>query len=68
MRGRDERDRGGGIGSFFVVIVLQMVLGLLASMIVAAFSRYREYRERYGRKPVYYRRMDRWTELPVEFR
>lgn len=30
--------------------------------------KYREYRERYGRKPIYYRRMDRWTELPVEFR
>jgi len=30
-------------------------------------KRYREYRARYGRKPVYYRRMDRWTELPREF-
>jgi hypothetical protein len=30
--------------------------------------RYREYRARYGRKPVYYSRMDRWTELPAEFR
>jgi hypothetical protein len=30
-------------------------------------KRYRKYRERYGRKPVYYRRMDRWTELPGEF-
>jgi hypothetical protein len=29
--------------------------------------RYREYRARYGRKPVYYKRMDRWTELPEEF-
>jgi len=29
--------------------------------------RYREYREQYGRKPVYYKRMDRWTELPREF-
>jgi hypothetical protein len=26
--------------------------------------RYIEYRQRVGRKPVYYRRMDRWTELP----
>jgi hypothetical protein len=26
--------------------------------------RYVEYRQRVGRKPVYYRRMDRWTELP----
>src|SRR4051812_30151887 len=30
--------------------------------------RYRAYRERYGRKPIYYKRMDRWTELPGEFR
>jgi hypothetical protein len=30
-------------------------------------KRYREYRARYGRKPVYYPRMDRWTELPAEF-
>ena len=29
--------------------------------------RYRAYRERYGRKPIYYKRMDRWTELPGEF-
>ena len=29
--------------------------------------RYREYRARYGRKPIYYRRMDRWTDLPREF-
>jgi hypothetical protein len=27
--------------------------------------RYVEYRQRVGRKPVYYRRMDRWTELPT---
>lgn len=30
--------------------------------------RYREYRARHGRKPIYYSRMDRWTELPEEFR
>jgi hypothetical protein len=30
--------------------------------------RYREYRERYGRKPVYYRGMDKWTDLPKEFK
>jgi hypothetical protein len=29
--------------------------------------RYRAYRERYGHKPIYYKRMDRWTELPGEF-
>jgi hypothetical protein len=26
--------------------------------------RYVEYRQRFGHKPVYYRRMDRWTEIP----
>lgn len=31
-------------------------------------KRYREYRARYSRKPIYYTRMDRWTELPEEFR
>jgi hypothetical protein len=30
-------------------------------------KRYREYRAKYGRKPIYYKRMDRWTELPAEF-
>ena len=30
-------------------------------------KRYREYRARHGRKPIYYKRMDRWTELPKEF-
>ncbi len=35
---------GGGIAYFGIVIVLQIVLGLFASMIVAAFSRWREYR------------------------
>ncbi|MEQ8798768.1 MAG: protease HtpX [Salinisphaeraceae bacterium] len=39
---RDER--GGGLAYFGVVIALEMVFGLLASIIVAAFSRYREYR------------------------
>jgi heat shock protein HtpX len=40
--GRDNR--GGGIGYFVVVMVLQIVFGLFASMIVAAFSRWREFR------------------------
>lgn len=30
--------------------------------------KYRAYRARHGRKPIYYKRMDRWTELPEEFR
>jgi heat shock protein HtpX len=41
--GRESRD-GGGIGYFVVVMVLQVVFGLFASMIVAAFSRWREFR------------------------
>ena len=40
--GRDNR--GGGLGYFMVVMVLQVVFGLFASMIVAAFSRWREFR------------------------
>ena len=31
-------------------------------------KRYREYRERFKRKPVYYPRRDRWAPLPPEFR
>jgi heat shock protein HtpX len=42
-RGDDNR-RGGGGMYFLVVIVLQIVLGILASLITAGFSRYREYR------------------------
>lgn len=38
------RNRGGGIGYFVVVMVLQFVLGLLATMVVMAFSRWREFR------------------------
>ncbi|HUB91394.1 MAG TPA: protease HtpX [Dyella sp.] len=41
--GRDNRE-GGGIGYFVSVIVLQLVFGLFASMIVMAFSRWREFR------------------------
>ena len=39
-----KTERGTGPGYFITVIVLQMVLGLLASMIVAWFSRQREFR------------------------
>lgn len=39
-----ERRRSGGPGSYLVYMVAQLVLGLLASMIVAWFSRRREYR------------------------
>lgn len=40
--GRDNR--GGGFAYFAIVIVLQIVLGIFASMIVMAFSRWREFR------------------------
>ena len=36
--------RGYGPGYFITVIVLQIVLGILASMVVMAFSRWREFR------------------------
>ncbi|HZP11336.1 MAG TPA: protease HtpX [Nevskiaceae bacterium] len=42
--GRDDNRGGAGIGYFFTVMVLEMLFGILASMIVAWFSRYREYR------------------------
>jgi heat shock protein HtpX len=41
--GRDNRE-GSGIGYFISVMVLQLVFGLFASMIVMAFSRWREFR------------------------
>jgi heat shock protein HtpX len=37
-------ENGNGPGYFISVLVAQMVLGILASMIVMAFSRYREFR------------------------
>jgi heat shock protein HtpX len=40
---KNERDEGG-IGFFVATMVAQIVLGVFASMIVAWFSRYREYR------------------------
>lgn len=40
-----NRDNGGGgIAYFLIVMVLQVVLGLLASIVVMAFSRWREFR------------------------
>jgi heat shock protein HtpX len=39
-----NRDSGGGFAYFGIVIVLQIVLGFLASLIVMAFSRWREFR------------------------
>ena len=40
----DSRERGSSGGSFIVVIVLQIVLGMLGSIITAWFSRQREFR------------------------
>jgi heat shock protein HtpX len=39
-----RNERGPGIGYYVTTIVLDLVLGLLAAMIVAWFSRHREYR------------------------
>ena len=39
-----KTERGYGIGYYLVTIVAEIVLGILASMIVMWFSRYREYR------------------------
>jgi heat shock protein HtpX len=39
-----KTERGYGIGYFIVTIVAEIVLGILASMIVFAFSRWREFR------------------------
>ena len=39
-----KTERGYGIGYFVVTIIAEIVLGLLASMIVFAFSRWREFR------------------------
>ncbi|MDR9452778.1 MAG: protease HtpX [Wenzhouxiangella sp.] len=39
-----KSSRGYGPGYFISVLVLQMILGIFASMIVMAFSRWREYR------------------------
>lgn len=39
-----NRDGGNGIAYFAIVIALQFVLGIFASMIVMAFSRWREFR------------------------
>jgi heat shock protein HtpX len=44
LRGKDEENRGPGIGSFIAEMVAQLVLGVLASIIVMWFSRQREFR------------------------
>lgn len=44
LRGRDDQRGGPGIGFYISNMIAQMVLGVVASMIVAWFSRYREFR------------------------
>ncbi|MCT9072902.1 protease HtpX [Cupriavidus gilardii] len=44
LRRNDEESSGPGIGYMVTVIVCEIVFGILASIIVAAFSRYREFR------------------------
>ena len=39
-----KNERGHGLGFYIATFVAEMVLAVLASMIVMAFSRYREYR------------------------
>jgi len=44
LQGNNERNNSVGIGYYLGTMVAEIVFGILASMIVAAFSRYREYR------------------------
>ena len=44
LRGKDGERSGGGLGYFVTVMICQLVLGLFASLIVAWFSRRREFR------------------------
>jgi heat shock protein HtpX len=44
LSGDREDNRGGGIGYFLIVMLLQFVFGLLATIIVMWFSRWREFR------------------------
>ncbi|MDE1949159.1 MAG: protease HtpX [Burkholderiales bacterium] len=41
---RNDRDQGPGIGYYVTTMVLDLVFGLVAAVIVAWFSRHREYR------------------------
>ncbi len=41
---RNDRDEGPGIGYYVTTVVLDLVLGVLAAIIVAWFSRHREFR------------------------
>ena len=48
LRGRDDRERGFGMGSWIATIVAQLVLGFFAMLIVQWFSRRREFRADQG--------------------
>jgi len=39
-----KNEEGNGWGYFITVMVLEIILGILASLVLMAFSRYREYR------------------------
>ena len=42
--GEENQSQGGGIAYFVIVMITEMVLAVVASIIVMAFSRYREFR------------------------
>ena len=44
LQGGRDREGGSGIGYFLITMLLQVVLGVLATMIVMWFSRWREFR------------------------
>jgi heat shock protein HtpX len=48
LSGRNQGQRGTGVGYFVTVMVAQLVLGILANMIVMWFSRWREFRADQG--------------------
>jgi heat shock protein HtpX len=48
LRSGSRDDRGYSMGDFFLVQALQMVLGILGSLVTAWFSRQREFRADYG--------------------
>lgn len=44
LRSRDDRDTGGGMVQFLLVYLFQIIFGILGTIVVAAFSRWREFR------------------------
>ena len=44
MRSRDDRDSGGGMFQYLLVMVFQIVFSILGSLVVCWFSRWREFR------------------------